>query len=194
MPFLQLAGGGFVGLIEGGGLLLSDPEPVAPNQAVLYEIDRIENAFKTILQAQVPAGVTVYKKRESVDMESPRVEIVFSALQNKDQRYVGYYASNSFTPAMPLNAWDYQIQLTIVTNRTTNGSQHAGIVGIVRWSMQYFRLLATWDTTVAPYHAITSIAEGQVENSVESDGDLDMERLMFLGMANIRDSAWPTLS
>lgn len=193
MPFVELVEGGLLGLSEGGGLLLAETPPVAPTQSFLYEIDRIENAFKAILQAQVPEGVTVYKKRESVDANTPRVEIVFSALQNKDQRYVGYAMSNSFTPAMPLNAWDYQIQLTIVTNRTTNGSQHATIVGIVRWSMQYFRLLATWNTTVAPYHAITSIAEGQVDNSVDSDGDLDMERLSFLGIANIRDSAWPEL-
>jgi hypothetical protein len=193
MPFLELAEGGFLGLSEGGGLLLAESYPVAPNQATLYEINRIEDAFKAILQVQVPEGVTVYKKRESVDANTPRVEMVFSALQNKDQRYVGYASSNAFTPAIPLNAWDYQLQLTVVTNRTTNGSQHATIVGIVRWSMQYFRLLATWNTTVAPYHAITSIYEGQVDNSVDSDGDLDMERLSFLGIANIRDSAWPAL-
>lgn len=183
---------GFFLLEEGGILLLSEADPVAANDAQLYEIDRIETAFRTIMQSFLPPGVQVLKKRDTLVDITPRVEYVFAATQNQSQRYLRD-TSNIFAPAQPLNAWDYVIQPTVVTNRTVNGSQHQTIVGLVRWALQYYRLLATWDTAVAPFHAITSIREDAVDNSVESDGDLDMERLSFSGMCNIRDSAWPPL-
>ena len=194
MPsFLSLAESpGFLLLEEGGLMLLSESDPVAANDAQLYELDRIETAFKSILQSYLPAGAIAMKKRELKVDRTPRVEMVFTAIQNKDQRYIRF-TDNAFAPAQPLNAWDYTLQLTIVTNRGQNNSSHQTITGVVRWCLQYYRLLQTWDTSVAPYHAITSIQEAQVENNVESDEDCDYERLTFFGMCNIRDSAWPAL-
>jgi len=195
MPsFLSLESGpGFFVLAGHDGiLLLSESDPVADNEAQLYELDRIESAFKSIIQSHLSVPCQSLKKRELKVDQTPRVEIVFNAIQNKDQRYLRF-TDNAFAPAQPLNAWDYTLQLTVVTNRSQNGNQHQTITGIIRWCLQYYRLLQTWDTSVAPFHVITSIQEAQVENDVESDEDCDRERLTFFGMCNIRDSAWPAL-
>lgn len=184
---------GFFVLAGGDGiLLLSEPDMPAPNDAILYETDRIESAFVTIIQNALPSGVQFVKKRDAVMDQTPRVEYVLTLQQNNTQRHLRYL-DNSFAPAQPLNSWNYTLQPTIVTNRTTNGGQHTRIVGVVRQSLQYYSLLNTWDASVAPYHAITSIGEAQTDNTIESDGDLDMQRLTFSGMCNIRDSAWPAV-
>lgn len=189
------SGGGFLLLSSNAGLLsLSAPDPVAPNDSTLYQTDLIEDAFQSILQAALP-GVQITKKRETVASVSPRVEIQFTAQQNKDRRYLRY-PNNSFVPAQPLNAWDYVIQFTVVTNRNNNASgwTHNQIVGIVCLNAQYFTLLTTWDTAVAPYHAITSIWESAPrEDTFNTEQDLDETRLNFGGMVNIRNSAWPVL-
>lgn len=193
MPYLELEEGGFLGLeTYGGVLLLAEASPVAANESILYQTDRIEAAFVEIMQAALPSGVQVLKKRDRELDQTPRVEYVLTIQQNQTQRYIRY-PDNSFAPAQPLNAWNYQLQTTVVTNRSKSDFLHNTIVGIVRWSLQYASLLNTWTTEIAPYHAITSCQETATDNAVENDGDLDMQRLSFIGMCNIRDTAWPAL-
>lgn len=164
--------------------------PVATAESQLFELDRVEEAFKAILEDQVGLSVQSVKKRDIEKATTPRLEIVLTLLQNQGRRFLRQSGSLNAL-AMPLDTWDFTLQVTVVTHHGDPEQDHQKIAGLVRWSLQYYRLIQTWTTAVAPYHSITDIREAQVDNEVINEEGCDYERLTFAGMCNIRDSAWP---
>lgn len=158
----------------------------------LFELDRVERAFKSIIANAVSTPsvpVQVLMKREKVTTNTPRVELVLETKQVQGQRKI----LNPAAPAQfqPLNTWFYNLSASVITNRSTNGSQHETLCGIVRLNLQLYKLAQTWTLELAPYHTIIDSQEQAIDLAVESDGDLDTTKMNFAGMLCIRDGAWP---
>lgn len=157
--------------------------------AYRYELfspaESVEDALFAIFSAQ---GIPAQKRFETKTNTTPRVDLQV-VLGAPIHRHV-LNLTNSNAQAQPFDAWQYQLLATITTNRSENGNQHVPLIGKTRWNLQYFRLLSTLTSAVAPYHAITSIEEAGQMDSVDDPTNLQSTQLTFRGIMNIRESAW----
>lgn len=161
----------------------------------LFELDRVEESFKTIIAAAVStpgAPVQVLMRREIVDEDTPRVALTLQTQQVVRQRFL---LNPTYTDArwQPFNTWTFNLTAEIVTNRSQNNSQHLPIIGKTRLALQFYKLAPIWTTTFSPLHTIIDIREMPIELSVENIEDLDSTKINFTGMLCIRDGAWDIL-
>ncbi len=150
--------------------------------------ESVEDALFQIFTAQ---GIPAQKRFETKTNTTPRVELqMIVDLQTSLAKKI-IDANNHNEQAQPDSAWPFTLLTTVVTNRTENGNQHVPLIAKSRWNLQYFRLIQTFTTTVAPYHSITNIREmGAQQDSVDDPNNLQMSQLTFRGVLNIRESAW----
>jgi len=187
--FLTLASGnGSLLLANGSPLLLASSTEY--EAWMLYNLDSVEGELKRILEAVVGSNVQVLKKRETVTDITPRVELVLTAQGNNSQRWI-LNPGQENASLQPFNVWNYQLSATIVTNRETNGSQHAEIVGKVRGTLQKYKLNLVWDW---PLHTIIEIVGAPDELSVSDEENCDETKMNFTGMLSIKDGAWALVS
>lgn len=150
--------------------------------------ESVEEALAIILRAAT--GVPVYTRFESEVESTARIECVLSLTEPVGNSFVRN-PGNASSQAQPFNAWGFTLAATIVTNRTTNGSQHVQLIGKTRYALQYFKLISSFTSAICPYHSITSIAEtGQVDAVADTD-NCQLSTINFKGILNIRYNAWP---
>lgn len=153
----------------------------------LFALDSLGENLAILLGAQIQP-IRVDTKFSSDTEKSPRVELELTIGAPEGHVHIRYPGSQW----QPYDAWIYDLTATIVTERTQNGSLHASTIGRVRYAFQYFRLLQSLTTAVSPYHTLTTIAESQPQqDSVDDVGNLQMTKLTFSGVMNIRENAWP---
>lgn len=146
----------------------------------------IETALQTLFRSQ---GINAHRSFDKDIEDTPRVELQV-ILGAPAGRYLLNAIPNGNAQYQPFNSWQYNLVSTVVTERTQNGDEHAGLIGRTRYALQYFRLVTSLTTTIAPYHTLTSIEEVGQLDSVDDAGNLQMSAITFRGVLNIRDSAW----
>ncbi len=128
-------------------------------------------------------------KGESVTNQTARVELVLQTQQVQGQRYI----LNPVYPDIrmqPRNVWFYKLSATVTTNRQQNGILQRPLVGKVRNSLRFDKVWPFFSVELIPLHTIVDIMEEPIELSVENIGDLQVQKLNFSGMLQIRDTAW----
>ena len=161
----------------------------------LFELERIEKSLGMILANE--CGVQIQTRWTTVVDETPRIELVYRT-GSPVGRYNGYAGQNSFGPAQPFNAWSYELDASIITTRTgPDAAQHVPLIGKVRWLLNYRTLCgypghpSPLTEEISPYHTITSCDEVAQLDSVDDENSLQIAKITFRGIINIRDSAWP---
>ncbi len=156
----------------------------------VFNIDAVEDALVTILNA---AEVRTNGRRSTEKRVTPCCEIALNTKVVQGQRFLRFPTIQNAL-VQPFNTWMFTLDCEIYTDRTANGSEHAMTVAKTRGALQYYSLTTTLTPTVCPYHSITDIRETNVENDTDEPTNLDITRLTFEGMLNIRDTAWPLIS
>lgn len=158
----------------------------------LFDLDRVNQAFKIIVQAAVstPAQpVQVLMKHETATTNTPRVVLVIQTQQNQGQRFI----LNPSWPDIrmqPRNVWFFNLSAEIITNREQNGVFHYPLVAKTRLALQFYKLALTWTMELEPLHAPIDIGEEPCELTVQDVDGLDSTKINFTGMLQIRDTAW----
>lgn len=148
--------------------------------------ESVEDAIYQIFLSQ---GIPAQKRFETRTNDTPRVEIQF-ILGEAIHKKILSVIPNGSAQSQPDDAWQFQLLTTVVTNRTTNGSQHVPLIQKTRYNLQYTRLVSTFTATLSPYHSITNIGQVGQQDSVDDEGNLQMSQITFRGVLNIREDAW----
>lgn len=153
----------------------------------LYQFEHwLELGFAGILAGTCPK---IYKSREPLDLESPRIEIKAIVGNAMDHSKTFGDGSDAY------DAFDGSLEITVVTNRsTTEGTMtHDQLLGAVRsrLTMRYLKHNATnWQSpAVAP-------ADLRAQGTVDSffDGDcIDTTVLSYYLVFSVKQTAWPDL-
>lgn len=157
-------------------------------ESQLFEMDRIPEGFAAILTAAKVGNVSYNRGTKTTG--TPRVDIFFTAETVEGRRFLRNPA-NGWSGAQPYNAWQARFEVDVVTNRETNAAENRKLIGIVRHNFQLYRLIDTWTEAVSPYHSITSMAEAAEQAETDNGDNTDTTRMVFVGLVNIRDDAWP---
>jgi hypothetical protein len=165
---------------------------IAPNDEVIFGIEEdFEPAFVYLLH-EVEKITNVDRTRMSVDAITPRVSVKLVAGQGRWQAH--YQLLQSGRKAY--TAWNgTKLELDIVTNRTTNGAQHAILLGKCRRALQFYNLLTTWPSCGAKYSTLTDVWEEPSIHTFDSESNLDTTTLTFNLLHNIIEqipSIFPT--
>lgn len=156
----------------------------------LYDLDEVEREFKDIIQSAVGSNVQVLMKRETATEATPRVNLTLITQANQSQKYL-INPGNDKSQFQAWTTWFYQFSAEVETNRETNGSQHAELVGKVRGQLQMYALEQSWG---APLHTIIDIMEQPEEVSFDNEANVDSTKMNFTGMLCIRNGAWSLVS
>lgn len=150
----------------------------------LYDLDACEQEFKRILVAAIP-GVQIQAQREGDANTTPRIAVLLDTQQTQGQRHI--LNPNQLVQFQPLNTWMYSLGVSVYTNRSENGSQHAELVAKCREQMQMWKLNLTWTQEV---FTVVEIVEQPAAQTIEDVNNFDVTTLTFSGMLSIREQAW----
>lgn len=160
----------------------------AQYESQLYELDRIAEAFASILTAAKVANVSWNRARGVHG--TPRVDIFMTVETNEGHRFPRNPTEPS-SAAQPYDVWNARFEVDVVTNRTTNPAEARKLIGIVRYHFQLWVIQTLWTEAVSPYHEIVSMIEAAEQMEMDNEDNTDAVRMVFEGMVKIRDDAWP---
>lgn len=161
-------------------------------RADLFDFDDVEQAIKNAIVAACSSPavpVQVVKSSETPTNETPRVEIVFVPQKVQGQRFLLNPVYQNIQ-SQPFNTWLYELWITVVCNRETNGNRLKSIRGNARAAMEWNYLAPFIGPDVLPLHGLINIQDQVTFPSVEDIGNLDSSKLTFEGMVCIRNAAW----
>lgn len=162
----------------------------------IYEIESpIEQGFETVL---VAAGVTVRMPatyvnddQESADSQSEentsgsvkiQLEITGANYDHTRPSQVnGQTVEDTF---------DGNLIAEVVTDRNQNSSSHRALIAKVRYALLTMDLAAF--NTAQSYHNLLMLTAGGSSHSEDDENNLDITRLTFPLMVQVKGAAWPT--
>lgn len=174
----------------------------APDILTLYRFeDYIEPALVEYLETyltQEGANITVYRQRETTEKSAtPWIEVKLILGEETEHMYVA--TDGTQYP----DAYTFQLQFSVVTNRTTTAVGESGQVdgeengsllrARVRVCMANFckNLNDSEVSTKMHYHAFEKLMESGTSPEIDDGNNLDISRITYTGRLRIRPDAWP---
>jgi hypothetical protein len=154
----------------------------ASSYATLYQFEsHLEAGFKTVLEGV--SGLDVRQTRDTDEQATPRCSLRVA---------VGGVFGDKLAVA-PGGSYRYShytanLSLDIVTNRRTNQSSHATVLGQVRDKLYDWR---NFSETAFPLVVVLRCLESGNGGPGIRDGEDDVTSLNFELVFAVRDSAWP---
>jgi hypothetical protein len=153
----------------------------------LYQFEHwLELGFASILAGTCPK---IYKSREPLDLESPRVEIK-AIIGNAMSDHAKGFADGSEA----YDAFDGSLEITVVTNRsTTEGTlTHDQLLGAVRsrLTMRYLKACNPLSNWQSPALAPTDLRATGTADTFFDGNDTDTTVLSYFLVFSVKQAAW----
>lgn len=164
----------------------------AANDAQLFDLDAVERALCGVFAAQ---QIAAFGNRGTATKKAPYLDLSLTTEAMEGRRFLRYPDKPS--QFQPLNHWIFRLTATATGERgedQANAPQidgHAGLVAIMRYNLQLYRLAQTLTTQLCPWHTIIEIRESGESVSMKNEDNTDITQLTFVGILAISDSAWP---
>ncbi len=158
---------------------------VANPRSRLFETDRVEASLVAVFEAQ---GLPAQRKFQPDTNTTPRIEFDLETTGMTGNRFALNNSGGS--QFCPFNVWKFNLAVSIITNRQTNGDSHQPLCGIVRWAMTMNQLDPRFTEAVSPVYEMLEMREEGTDASTKNDQGNQITTINFIGMFGIRDSAW----
>jgi len=148
--------------------------------------DAFEAAAQSLLvNASVLAAASVFTQQDDGDVVTPRISLQF-VVSGAEPRYM--LRSSDSQPF--LAAWTGELQVTIVTDRSRNKSQHSTVRAQVRKVLSQVQL---WDDEdILPYFIPFEVLEGASSPTIVTEQDEDATAISFAIKFGFRTDALPS--
>lgn len=159
----------------------------------VFNVDQVEDAFVASVREGVIIGaptVQVTGKFPLPTSHTPSVKLTLTTREVQGQRH--HLNPQKETRFQPYNVWMFTLAAEVTTQREQNGALHRELIARTRLALQLYKLAASWDNALAPYHTVIDIGELAASELVTDDqATTDSTTLNFSGQIQIDATAWP---